>query len=106
MDEIIDRVLFNGWIGKDDVYVLIEVLPRIIPSPIEKPQVKVESQNTDWKEYIDEQRARYRREMEQLHQMLSNWVFMQSSIYRKNMEPIEKPVGKAKFNNIGQRIQK
>lgn len=106
MDEIIDRALLNGWMSKDDVYELIEVLPRIIPSPIEEPQAKPENQSADWNEYIDELRVRYRREMERLHQTLSTWIFMQSTVYRKNMESLEKPVGKAKFNSIGQGIKK
>ena len=106
MDEIIERALLNGWISKDDVYELVEILPKIIPSPIEKLQVKTESRNADCDEHIDEQRVRYRLEMERLHQTLSNWIFMQSAIYRKNMESLEKPVGKAKPNNIGQGIKK
>lgn len=106
MDEIIDRALLNGWMSKDDVYELVEVLPRIIPSLQETPQEKSESQSMDWNEHIDEQRVRYRREMERLHQTLSNWIFMHSAVYRKNMEPLEKPVGKAKFNSVGQGIKK
>ena len=106
MDKIIDRALLNGWMSKDDVYELVEVLPRIIPSPKETPQEKSESQSADWNEYIDGQRVRYRREMERLHQTLSTWIFMQSAVYRKNMESLEKPVGKAKFNSIGQGIKK
>ena len=105
MDKIIERALLNGWMSKDDVYELVEVLPRIIPSPQETPQEKSESQSVDWNEYIDEQRARYKREMERLRQTLSNWIFMQSAVYRKNMELLEKPVGKVKFNSIGQGIK-
>lgn len=106
MDEIIDRALLNGWMSKDDVYELVEVMPRIIPSPKETPKEKSESQSVGWNEYIDEQRVRYRREMERLHQTLSTWIFMQSAVYRKNMEPLEKPVGKTKFNSVGQGIKK
>ncbi len=106
MDEIIDRALLNGWMSKDDVYALVEVLPRIIPSPKETRQEKSESQSADWNEYIDGQRARYRREMERLHQTLSTLIFMQSAVYRKNTDSLEKPVGKAKFNSIGQGIKK
>lgn len=102
MDEIIDRALLNGWMSKDDVYELVEVLPKIIPSPKDTTHEKSESQSVDWNEYMDEQRVRYRREMERLHQTLSTWLFMQSAIYRKNMEPLEKPVGRAKFNSLGQ----
>lgn len=106
MNEIIDRALLNGWMSKDDVYELVEVLPRIIPSPKEAPKEETESKSVDWNEYIDEQRVRYRREMERLHQTLSTWIFMQSAVYRKNMEPLEKTVGKTKFNSIGQGIKK
>ncbi|MFR4917333.1 MAG: hypothetical protein ACLUB7_14875 [Coprococcus phoceensis] len=97
--DIIDRALLNGCLDKDDVYELLEVLPRIIPSSKEKTQSEAENQNTDWNEYIDERRTRYKREMERLHQMLSNWVFMQSAVYRKNMESVDRPSEKSKTNN-------
>lgn len=106
IDEIIERALFNGWISKDEVYELLKVLPRIIPWSRENPQEKSENQSVDWNEYIDEQRARYRREMERLYQTLSTWIFMQSAVCRKNMEFLERPVGKIKFNSIGQEIKK
>ena len=93
------------FLDESDIYELMEVLPRIIPSPQEAPQEKPVSQSVDWNEYIDEQRVRYRREMERLYLTLSNWIFMHSAVYRKNMEPLEKPVGKAKFNSIGQGIK-
>ena len=103
---IVNKAVSNMFLDESDVYELIEVLPRIIPLPKDLPQVKSEGQSADWKEYIDERRTRYKREMERLHQMLSNWVFMQSAIYRKNMEPFEKPIGKVKSNDIGQGIKK
>lgn len=104
--DIIDRALLNGCLDKDDVYELLEVLPKIIPSSQEKIQSESETQNTDWNEYIDERRARYKREMERLHQMLSNWVFMQSAVYRKNMVSLDRPIEKLKANNIGLGIKK
>lgn len=104
--DIIDRALLNGCLDKDDVYELLEVLPRIIPTSQEKTQSESENQTTDWNEYIDERRARYKREMERLHQMLSNWVFMQSAVYRKNMEPPDRPIERLKENNIGLGIKK
>ena len=78
MDEIIDRALLNGWMSKDDVYELVEVLLRIIPSSKETPKEKPKSKSVDWNEYIDDQRVRYRSEMERLMQTLSTWIFMQS----------------------------
>ena len=103
---IAQKAVSNMFLDESDIYELMEVLPRIIPSPKETPKEKPESKSVDWNEYIDEQRVRYRREMECLHQTLSNWIFMQSAVYRKNMEFLEKPVGKSKFNNIGQGIRK
>lgn len=102
---IAKKAVSNMFLDEADVYALMEVLPRIIPSPPKKFQEKSENQSVNWNEYIDGQRIRYRREMECLHQMLSNWIFMQSAAYRKKIDPLEKPIGKARFNNIGQGIK-
>ena len=104
--DIIDRALLNGCLDNDDIYELLEVLPKIILSSQEETQSESETQNTDWNEYIDERRARYKREMERLHQMLSNWVFMQSAVYRKNMESLDSPSERSKANSIGLGIKK
>lgn len=104
--DIIDRALLNGCLDNDDIYELLEVLPKIIPSSQEETQSESETQNTYWNEYIDERRARYNREMDRLHQMLSNWVFMQSAVYRKNMEHLDSPIERSKANNIGLGIKK
>jgi len=104
--DIIDRALLNGCLDNDDIYELLEVLPKIILSSQEETQSESETQNTDWNEYIDERRARYKREMERLHQMLSNWVFMQSAVYRKNMESLDSPIERSKANSIGLGIKK
>lgn len=104
--DIIDCALLNGCLDNDDIYELLEVLPKIIPSSQEETQSESETQNTYWNEYIDERRARYKREMERLHQMLSNWVFMQSAVYRKNMEHLDSPIERSKANNIGLGIKK
>lgn len=97
---IIDRALCNGWIDKDDIYKLIEVLPRIIPLPKEHSSQKADAQNTDWNEYIDEHRVKYKREMERLYHILSNWVFMQNAIYQKNSDPIEESAADGFSNTI------
>ena len=104
--DIIDCALLNGCLDNDDIYELLEVLPKIILSSQEETQSESETQNTDWNEYIDERRARYKREMERLHQMLSNWVFMQSAVYRKNMESLDSPIERSKANSIGLGIKK
>lgn len=103
---IANKAVVNMYLDETDVYELIEVLPRMIPLPKEEPRITSEIQNTDWNDYIDERRARYKREMERLHQELSNWVFMQSAVYRKNMEPLDRPIERSKANNIGLGIKK
>lgn len=104
--DIAQRATSNMFLDESDIYELMEVLPRIIPSPRETPQKNPASQSTDWGEYTDKQRVRYKREMEHLYQMLSTWLFMQSAVYRKNMKSFEKPVGKAEFNSLGKGIKK
>jgi hypothetical protein len=106
LKNIANKAVVNMYLDETDVYELIEVLPRMIPLPKEEPRVNSEIQNTDWNEYIDVRRARYKREMERLHQVLSNWVFMQSAVYRKNMEPLDRPVERLKSNSIGLGIKK
>ncbi len=103
LDEIISRALINGWMDKDDVYELIEILPKIIPMPVEKSREKAETQNQDWDEYIDEHRAKYKHETERLLQVLSNWVFMESAVHQKNMERCN---GKRNLHHIGQGMKK
>ena len=98
--DIIDRALQNRCLETKDIYEFLEVLPRIIPSSQEKTKSESENQNTDWTACIDEHRARYRREMERLHRMLSNWIFIQSADYRKSMTPLKKP-RKEKLNDVG-----
>ena len=107
IDVIIERALLNGWMDKNDIYELIEVLPRIIPSLNNiEPHVMPESLDADWNEYIDERRGRYKREVERLYQLFSNWIFMQSVVQRKNMKPLENQSEKTRSNNIGQGIRK
>lgn len=107
IDVIIERALLNGWMDKNDIYELIEILPRIIPSlnNIES-HIMPESLDADWNEYIDERRGRYKREVERLYQLFSNWIFMQSVVQRKNMKPLESQSEKTRSNNIGHGIRK
>lgn len=102
MEKLTSRALENGWMNKEDVYELIELLPRIIPAPKEELQGEQERPDADWNVSIDECGARYKREMERLYQLLSNWVFMQSAIYRKNMDPSQISIRKANSNNMKQ----
>ncbi len=106
LDEIINRAILNDWMSKDDVYELIERLPKIIPMPVEKINDETESHNAEWNVYIDEHKARYRHEMEKLHQILSNWIFLECAVHRKSMEYFEKGNKKVNLNNVGQGIKK
>lgn len=107
IDIIIERALLNGWIDKSDIYELIEVLPRIVSSLTNiESHVTIESQNTDWNVYIDERRGKYKREVDRLYQLLSNWIFMHNVIYRKNVKSFENQNKKVMSINIGQGIKK
>lgn len=107
IDIIIERALLNGWIDKSDIYELIEVLPRIVSSLTNiESHVTIDSQNTDWNVYIDERRGKYKREVERLYQLLSNWIFMHNVIYRKNVKSFENQNKKVMSINIGQGIKK
>lgn len=107
IDIIIERALLNGWIDKSDIYELIEVLPRIASSLTNiESHVTIDSQNTDWNVYIDERRGKYKREVDRLYQLLSNWIFMHNVIYRKNVKSFENQNKKVMSINIGQGIKK
>ena len=107
IDIIIERALLNGWIDKSDIYELIEVLPRIVSSLTNiESHVTIDSQNTDWNVYIDERRGKYKREVDRLYQLLSNWIFMHNVIYRKNVKSFENQNKKVMSINIGQGIKK
>lgn len=107
IDIIIERALLNGWIDKSDIYELIEVLPRIVSSLTNiESHVTIDSQNTDWNVYIDECRGKYKREVDRLYQLLSNWIFMHNVIYRKNVKSFENQNKKVMSINIGQGIKK
>lgn len=107
IDIIIERALLNGWIDKSDIYELIEVLPRIVSSLTNiESHVTIDSQNTDWNVYIDERRGKYKREVDCLYQLLSNWIFMHNVTYRKNVKSFENQNKKVMSINIGQGIKK
>lgn len=107
IDIIIERALLNGWIDKSDIYELIEVLPRIVSSLTNvESHITIDSQNTDWNVYIDERRGKYKREVDRLYQLLSNWIFMHNVIYRKNVKSFENQNKKVMSINIGQGIKK
>lgn len=98
LERVIERVLQKGLMDETDIYELIDVLPKIIPMPVEE-DFPEEKQGTDWKECIDENHSMFKREMEKLYQMLSNRVFMQNAIYQRNLEH-RNPHCKIRSNDI------
>lgn len=103
---IIQKAVTSKYLGESDIYKLLDVLPKIVSMLDEKSQIIKENFNTDWNEYIDEHRAKYKRETEKLYHLLSNWVFMQSAVYRRNMEPLTSLLDKAQHKSNNQGIKK
>lgn len=88
------KALANGYLDENDVYELLDLLPRIIPEPEEQEIRKSDDDIVDWQEYMDEHQVKYKREMDKLRQTLSNWIFLQSAVYRKNIKPVESSIGR------------
>lgn len=88
IENIVIRALSNGYLDADDIYELIELLPRIIPENSDRQNDKQEDHIENGYGYMDEQKARYKREMGRLRQTLSSWIFLQSAVYRKNMQSV------------------
>lgn len=103
LNDVLTKALTIGYFDEDAIYELLKLLPRIIPEETNKIDEVLETNNTDWQGYMDEQRSRYKREMNKLHQSLSSWIFLQSAVYWKNMRPSGKPLDKiqAKGNESG-----
>lgn len=104
LKNVLKKAVSKMYLDEAAIYKLIEVLPRIIPAVIDNSSMKPENQ--DWNDYIDEHRARYKHEMERLLQILSNWVFMESAVHRKNMEPLKRHNEKENLNHIGKGMKK
>ena len=103
LHKIACKALTNGYLDENDIYELLDILPRIIldakAEVVDQPAEDV----TDWQENMDEQLVKYKREMDKLRQTLSNWIFLQSAVYRKNIKPAESSSGRiyAKANKPG-----
>ena len=89
LQDIINRSLHQKCIDIDDIYKLLEFLPKIIPDNCIEQNNKIEDSCEDWQSYMDKQRIRYKREVDKLCQIFLNWVFLQSSVYHKSTKSIE-----------------
>lgn len=97
---IADKAQSNAYLDENDIYELLELLPRITSEKEEKISEEHKDVDSDWRGYIEEHQARYRREIDRLHQMLSSLIFLQSAVYRKNIKPEGNPLKKVPI--IGQ----
>lgn len=87
IEDIVIRALSNGYLDADDIYELIELLLRIIPESFDRQNDKIDHIENGHG-YMDEQKARYKREMDRLRQILLSWIFLQSAVYRKTMQSV------------------
>lgn len=86
IEHIIQAALTKGFFDENDVSELLDLLPRIIPSPVDESKKAKDDDNPDWNMYLDEHQERFKREVEALRKQLSNWLFMQSVLYRRSIE--------------------
>lgn len=98
------KAITTAFLDDSDIYMLLECLPRMIPKKNEKTKCTQEEQNADWNMYLDEKQAAYKREMAKLYQALSNWVFLQNSLYRKNGQTVGKPIDRTPVLGIAQKF--
>lgn len=87
---ILQNALSNGFVDEKEIYRLLDLLPQIIPGPHEEIKGADASEETGWDAYISEQQARYKREMNKFRQLLSNRIFLQNAVYRRDPEPLLK----------------
>lgn len=96
---ITEKAIMNQYLDEEDIYELLDVLPKIIPQYTREPDHMQEDSDSNWQEYIDEQWSRYKREMNKLHQSLSSLIFLQSAVYRKNMRSVDETLDKIIIKN-------
>ena len=96
---IFSKALATGYFDEGNVYELLELLPKIIPEKKNRIEESLEERNSDWQEYMDNQRSGYKREMSKLHQSLSSWIFLQSAVYRNNVQPVGEELDKIIIKN-------
>ena len=85
---IIQKGISAGYLSNDDVYDLLEVLPRIIPqiSTNRIHEDDTDSERIDpWEENQNEQLNKLRKEVTHFHHVLSNWIFLQGAVYQKQL---------------------
>lgn len=100
---ILQNALSKGFMDENEIYRLLNLLPHIIPKQCEEMKEADDAEEIQWDAYIDEQQARYKREIDKFRQMLSNWIFLQNAVYQRNLKALSKPIdsGVLKGNNQG-----
>lgn len=87
---IMQNALFKGFVDENEIYQLLNLLSRIIPHPHEETAEVDVAEESKWDAYIDEQQARYKREIDRFRQLLLNWIILQNAVYRRNLRPHSK----------------
>ena len=87
---IVNHGLVNGYFEESEIYLLLDLLPRIIPEIIEEEKIIEIPENSDWSEYSNEQAVQYKRNAMKLRQLLSNMIFLQSAVHRRIIDPDKK----------------
>ena len=99
LDAIISKAIANKYICKEDAAELIKILPRIIPVSVEQTEYFEEESEVMWFDRINEEKERFKHEMEKLRLMLSQWLFMNSAVYQQKTNKSENKRNR-KFNKI------
>ncbi len=99
LNAIISKAITDKYICKEDAAELIKILPRIIPASVEQTEYFDEEPDVTLFDRINEEKGRYKHEMEKLRLMLSQWLFMNSAVYQKKTNKSENK-GNRRFNKI------
>lgn len=99
LHKILYKAIKKGVLDDNDIYVLLELLPHIRPSPYHENIEIADECNDNWQYYIDEQQEWYMSEIEKLHHILCKWIFLQSSVYQRKDRTLEKNFKRNKSHN-------
>lgn len=89
---IMSDAIRNATILQEDLYKLLEVLPRIIPVvDTESVTVTADELESDWTKYIFSRREKYKRDMEQIRRILTNLLFIQNAVHQRKLSSLSRP---------------
>lgn len=101
---IFQKAITSAYLEKNDVYELLEYLPRTIPKLHEERCCPKDEQSTNWHVYLDEKQITFKRNLEKLYHLLSNWIFLQNSLCHKDSGTVGNPIDRVPVLGIEQKI--